>query len=103
MLDRLIKSKAITGMEKVPVSGIDSDADKEIEHCKGRYAIAHKPPHRTGRKPIKIEKGDVGVDVQIFNCKQAGTGAMYGTLFLCSCTFACRCMRRTACTRIVSR
>jgi hypothetical protein len=28
-----VKSKAIEGIEKLPMGGVDADADEEIDHC----------------------------------------------------------------------
>ena len=81
MLDRIIRSGSIAGMQdEVPLSGFDAAAEDEIGDCEGCKARMHAPVRRNTPKPVQIQQGDVAVDIQQFNCKQVGSGASYGTL-----------------------
>ena len=83
MLDRIIKSGSIAGMrDEVPLSGFDAEAEDEIDDCEGCKARMHAPVRRNTPKPVQIKPGDVAVDIQMFKCKQVGSGATYGTVFV---------------------
>ena len=83
MLDRIIKSGSIAGMQdEVPLSGFDAEAEDEIDDCEGCKARMHAPVRRNTPKPVQIKPGDVAVDIQMFKCKQVGSGATYGTVFV---------------------
>jgi hypothetical protein len=79
VLDKLIKGGAIAGMESTPLSGIDQDADDEINTCDGRHKGRMRAKnHRSNRRSSPPKPCDITLDFQQFPWKQIRTGAVYG-------------------------
>jgi hypothetical protein len=66
VLDKLIKGGAIAGMESIPLSGIDQDADDEINTCDGRHKGRMRAKnHRSNRRSSPPKPCDTTLDFQL--------------------------------------